>query len=422
MATVSPVALRFVTEQWKSEVPSPPHDALSVEARRRYLQENPRSYLGVTRSPEDDGQQWTPDSAAAALNAGRRTLVEMLQDGVFGRTEAPMFYVYQLDDGDHTQAGLVCGVATADYDSKTVRIHEQINQTRADHLAQHLRVVGAQSSPIAMAFRTAPMITELMQSTMATTEPMLDLSVNGLNQKVWQIDGSNNEAIEEALGDVPLYLIDGHHRAAAASTDRRTSASPDDPDHWMLSVLFPYRELRNQAFHRVLTGFPVAELEAALAERFPCRVTDNIEVVAHRKPTELALAVPTGAPPPQPGLRWTVFDVPLDDGNPGALVNIDPIRLRTHVLGPLLGMDESGSDHRLFYRPDHADLDTLGELSLGPNEVLFLMRPVSLTTLMEASDRGQVMPPKSTYFEPKVRSGLFVRLIDPALSVPVDQR
>lgn len=416
MADVSPISLRFVNEEWKSEVPSPPHDALSVEARRQHLIDHPRSYLGVTRAPEDDDGSGTEESATNALLAGRETLVRLLDDDVFGPTDGPTFYIYRLIDGDHHQSGLVCGVATSDYDSLTVRIHERINQARSDHLAKHLKVVGAQSSPIAMAFRSAPEVTEVMARTTEDTEPFLDIvDEDGLRQQLWRVPECDVAGVETAMAEIPLYLIDGHHRAAAASTDRKASANPGDQDHQMLSVLFPYQELRNQAFHRIVTGLDASELEAAITERFPVRVTDNPEVVVGRAPTELALAVPSGPEATGQILRWTLFDIPLDSPNRDALENIDPIRLSTHVLGPVLKTDESGSDPRLSYRPGHADLETLGQLTLNKGEVLFLMRPVSMTTLMEASDNGDVMPPKSTYFQPKVRSGLFVRLIDPSL-------
>lgn len=420
MASVSPVALRFVTEQWKTEVPSPPHDALSVEARRHHLREHPRSYLGVTRAPEDGGDvNGSATAAGDALQAGRQTLVGLLDEQVFGPVNGPTFYVYRLVDGEHHQSGLVCGVATTDYDCGTVRIHERINQSRADHLARHLQVVGAQSSPIAMAFRAAPAVTEVMARTANANEPFLDIvDDDGLRQQLWRVPEEEIAEIQGALHELPLYLIDGHHRAAASSTDLRESGEPE-AEHRMLSVLFPYEELRNQAFHRVLTGMDAAVLEDALRQRFPVRSTDNPEVVVGRAPTELALAVPSGPEETGQILRWILFDIPFDSASPDALENIDPIRLGTHVISSILETDESGSDTRLSYRPGQADLETLGQLTLKPGEVLFLMRPVSMRTLMEASDEGNVMPPKSTYFQPKVRSGLFVRLIDPTLEDPV---
>ncbi|MEM7324891.1 MAG: DUF1015 domain-containing protein, partial [Actinomycetota bacterium] len=387
MASVSPVVLRFVTEEWKLEVPSPPHDALSVEARRAHLAAHPRSYLGVTRAPEDgaaddtvdvsvqettsgavggnvDDSNGSIDPADRALLAGRRTLEQLLAADVFGPADGPTFYVYRLVDGDHHQSGLVCGVATGDYNDGTVRIHERINQTRADHLARHLQVVGAQSSPIAMAFRSAPVVTDIMHRTTGSGPPFLDIvDENGLTQQLWRVAEDQVDTIQAALAEHPLYLIDGHHRAAAASTDLRTSDG-EDGDHRMLSVLFPYEELRNQAFHRVLTQLDAEELVAALTERFAVRSTDNPEVVVGRAPTELALAVPSGPEETGQILRWLLFDIPFDEPDTSALENIDPIRLGTHVVGPVLNTDESGADSRLSYRPGHADLQTLGELTL----------------------------------------------------------
>lgn len=413
MASVSPLTLRFVAEEWKNEVPSPPHDALSPEDRRQHLTANPRSYLGVTRGPED-GDQAGDGSPESALTAGRQSLEQLLAEGVFEQPNDPAYYVYRLNQGGHQQSGLVCGVATADYDAGTIRIHEQINQTRADHLARHLKVVGAQSSPIALAFRSSATVADVIDQTTSAGPPFLDISdEDGLRQRLWRISGDHTAAIQGGLADQPLYLIDGHHRAAAASADLRLFGPTDDTPHVMLSVAFPIEELQNQAFHRVVTDIEPEDLVAALTQRFEVRWTDDAQEVLDRAPAELAMAVSDGSAGSGP--RWLLFEVALNREDPLVLENIDPIRLSQHVIGPVLGTDESGADHRLSYRPGVVTLDGLAGLSLQPGEVFFLMRPVPMQTLMAASDRGQTMPPKSTYFVPKVRSGLFVRLVDPTL-------
>ncbi|MEM7271551.1 MAG: DUF1015 domain-containing protein [Actinomycetota bacterium] len=412
MGAVHPVRLRFVTPAWQGEVPSPPHDALSPEARRRHLAANPRSYLGVTRAPED-GPMAGPDAAAEALRAGRATLIELLADGVFGAEEGPGYFIYRLENGGHRQAGLVCTVDTAAYDDGTVRIHERINRSRAAHLASHLRIVGAQSSPIALAYRGAEVVTELIADATTREDPFVEIDDDdGLRQSLWRLEADDVPAIATALSDHPLYLIDGHHRAAAASADLAANGPHPIGDHRILSVLFPYEELRNLAFHRLLTGIDTTTLAAGLAERFPTRSAAGPAAVVDRADTELAVALPGSGG----GTDWLLVDIPFDDPAPRALANIDPIRLATHLLGPTLDLVEGDDDPRLEYRPGEADVDAVRDLAVRADQALFLMRPVPLTTLMECSDAGQVMPPKSTYFQPKVRSGLFVRLIDPALT------
>ncbi len=423
MAVVEPVSLRFVRPEWADEVPSPPHDALSPEARRQHLMAHPRSYLGVTRAPEDaDVDHTDPTTSPSsgrnrvgeALAAGRAALEEMLADGVFGPEVGPAFYLYRLEHGDHRQTGLVCGVATEDYDRGTIRIHEQINRERAAHLTRHLQVVGAQSSPIAMAFATQPAVERIIAHTVQTVAPFLDFTdADGLRQQLWEIaDDDDIERINTAFGGAALYLIDGHHRAAAASADRQDHDIASRDRRLMLSTLFPVSELRSQAFHRLLRGIDTERLVTELVARFPTRSTGDPQVVVDRAETELALATPQAAASPDRRAQWLLLDIPFDADDRASLHNIDPVRLRHHVLQPLLGIDEVGADSRLSYRPGPSDLAAIEGLKLAEDEALFLMRPVSMDTLIQVSDQGLVMPPKSTYFEPKVRSGLFVRLLD----------
>lgn len=420
MAAVAPISLRFVSPDWSHEVPSPPHDALSNEARRRHLREHPHSYLGVTRSPDDvhpddlpggagpgDTASVEDDLADIAMRLSRASLERLLSVGAFGPSRPPGLYLYRLQTREHHQTGLVCGVATEDYDRGTVRIHEQINQHRADLLAHHLRSVGAQSSPIAMAFRSAPALESIIERVTTDEAPMLEVIDDELRQSLWPLGDADAAAALASLSGEPLYLIDGHHRAAAASADRRDHGSPD---HWMLSVVFPFGQLRNEAFHRVLEGVDGEDLIHRIAERFPVRQVDAVEEVTARPPGWVAVAVGGAA------VRWWLVELPPPAPNRGPVLDIEPVRLARHVLAPLLGIEEPTPDRRLSYRPGPADAAAASALRLGPGQVEFWMRPVPLTTLLDLADDGLVMPPKSTYFEPKVRSGLFVRLTDPTLA------
>ena len=229
-----------------------------------------------------------------------------------------------------------------------------------------------------------------------------------LRQTLWRLPGEDAPAAVAALADQPLYLIDGHHRAAAASTDRRAHRSPD---HRMLSVLFPFHQLRNQAFHRVLTGVDAGSLLDGLGRRFDLRPASSVAEVVDRPEGWTAMAV--GGP----SVRWWLVELPPPAPLDWSVVDIDPIRLGQHVLAPLLGIQEPTPRPPVVLptRPGRRPRPRRSS-GLADGQIEFWMRPVPLTTLLDMVDRGQVMPPKSTYFEPKVRSGLFVRLTDPALT------
>ena len=362
----------------------------------------------MTRSPEDVDAD-PGDAADEAIRLSRASLEGLLAEGAFEPEAPPGFYLYRLVDPGHQQTGLVCGVAAADYEAGHVRIHEQIKQVRADILARHLSAVGAQSSPIAMAYRSAPALRAMMDRITATTEPFLDIVDGDLRQTLWSVpDPADAELARTALASEDLYLIDGHHRAAAAATHRRLTA---DDGHLMLSVIFPFDQLRSQTFHRVLRPIDTDELLADLSERFPVRPAPSVDAVVERGDDWIALAIGGTE------TSWYLIELPpplAEIG--GGRLDIDPVRLRQHVLQPLFGIDESGADPRLLHRPGPDDGEAVALLRLGPGQAAFWMRPVPAEVLLEVADRGGTMPPKSTYFVPKVRSGLFVRLTDRSLA------
>ncbi len=250
MVSIEPLPLRLVDEAFADTVPSPAHDSLTPEGRRQALLANPNSYLAVTRSIEDlDPAMFVTNDELLAL--GRASLDRLVDMGAFAAERPPQFYAYQLSSGAHTQTGLVGGVATAAFAGGEVRVHEQIHHGRAAHLARHLAIVGVQSSPIAVAHRPIDSLRAVLERTVAASDPVLAIeSEPGFAQRIWPIDPATSEVIVAALEADPLYLIDGHHRGAAA-VDYRRLVGPGTAD-MTLCALFPTDELANFAFHRVL--------------------------------------------------------------------------------------------------------------------------------------------------------------------------
>lgn len=421
MTGISPLSLDLVNPAWVSEVPSPPHDALSAEDRLAHIERYPLSYLGVTKAPEDvpPGQTMGPSEL---LNAGRRALQDLLDHKVFDLAESPRYFIYRLTADDHTQTGLVCGVAVSDYDNGQVRIHERTKQDRALHLARHLEVVGAQSSPIALAAAPATGLADALDSWVAY-EPTLEFTApDGLLQQIWAVDEPDVMAkVVDRLAEQPLYLIDGHHRAAAASVHRATTvdfgglpdgaasgtAAPSPGTDWMLAVVFPIEQLRSQAFHRVL---PLAANPGLVDDLLPrCRPVST-DLVNGRTRSE----IPIGMRDESGELRWFLIDLPLDESVSGAsaiLANLDAVRIQKQILEPLLGIDETRPKGRLQHRAGPSTVDGTSDDAgcvIRTGELALITRHVTMDQLMSASDNGLVMPPKSTYFLPKVRSGVFL--------------
>ncbi len=401
MATVLPLHLRIVRDEWADRVPTPAHDSLTPAERRQFLVDHPDSYLAVTRGPEDVLAGLTRDELLAQ---GRAALDRLIDTGAFSALRPPSFYVYELVTADHSQIGIVGGVATSDYADGNVKLHENVQPERADHLGHHFGIVGVQSSPIALAHRPLPEISELLRSISHGQEPMLDFaSVDGLRQRIWPVDDAEaSQRIIDVLATTDLYLIDGHHRTAAALAHREMSG-PGRADR-VLSAIFSSDELRNRSHHRMLRlGDRTDAFLSMVHDRLPVRTTDDLDVVANRRIDELAL---------RGGGTWHLVTVPFI-GSPDVisdrLDNLDPVRLKRGVLEPLIGIDSMGYDSALSYRPGTTSDAELAAEADAEGLIFAMMRPIEIDDLLAASDAGLIMPAKSTYFEPKARSGVFVR-------------
>lgn len=385
-----------------------------------HLSEHPSSYLAVTRAPEDvePGQ---PSESEDLLLLGKQALAELLESEVFAASNGARYHLYRLELGSHYQLGIVCGVATSDYLDGTVRIHEQIDSSRAHHLARHFEVVRAQSSPIAMAFANNDSIATLLDG-VTNAEPTLDfIAPDGLHQQLWPVTDSEVErGITDAIAAQQLYLIDGHHRAAAAAEYLQTleDSEQGDPEQleearWMLSAIFPTNQVRSYAFHRIVSQCSLEDIIERVGDTLATRLAEPAEV-ENRSPSEIAIGVTTGnssGADSAAGLamRWLLVDLPEIDQPANPIVNLDPVRTTWQLLSPILGIDDTGGHERVRYVPAPSTIDEISRLNLAPTDAVFVMRPVPLDSLVAAADAGHTLPPKSTYFDPKVRSGVFLR-------------
>lgn len=412
MARLEPTVARLIRPGWARRVPSPAHDLLAPDDRRRYVAGNPDSFLTVTRGPEDvpPGEVW--DSARAVVES-RRSLERLLVAGAWGDPPPrPALFLYRLsvDDGagggPHAQVGIVGNLSVDDYEQGVIRVHEQVHEHRTQHLADHLAGLRIQSSPVALAHRADPALSALVAGITATREPELDFTApDGLRQQVWRVEEPEViRSVQEALAGVPLYVIDGHHRSAAAAAHRRAHPG-SEAAHWLFGAVFAADELRNEPFHRVVHGIDPDELVALVGRSFRVRPVAPGAVaaeVAGRRPEEVALLA---------GGRWYLVDLgPLPGPGQGdVLAGLDVVRLEERVLGPLLGITTASPQGRISYRVADTEHGSVDRWRTDPDEVLWLMRPVPMNAVLDAADAGLAMPPKSTFFQPKGRSGVFLR-------------
>lgn len=412
MAELRPVPLRLVSAGWTDRVPAPAAETLTPAQRQRYVDDHPFSYLGVTRALDDERSP-DPDDVDGALAASRASLDELLDAEAFSDVGPPRLHLYRLASGGRAQIGIVGVVPVAAHDRGDIRIHERVKGARARYLAEHRLTVGVESSPIALAHRPDPAIDDLVAAAIDEADPALDfVASDGLHQQVWPVDASLGGELVAALAHHYLYLIDGHHRAAAASLARSAGDGGDGTDGSLLAMVVSTDQLHNAAFHRCLATADPGELLANVGDALPARPASDLDDVVARGAGELALladdqwyVVTTGGPDPPGGGGRSSED-------PSLLAGLDAPLLQSRVLEPLLGIDETVPTASLTYRIGDGDRADLARLGRSGCPVVWAMRPVPVDTVLAVSDAGGVMPPKSTCFLPKVRSGLFLRHLD----------
>lgn len=400
MVAFTPFVGSVVRPEFVRRVPAPAFDSMSRDQRRAYLDTHPESYTLVTRSPGDGGPHDDGD-LSQLIELGAEALDRICALGAFEQQDQPSFFLYSLTRNGRVQLGVVGLVETAAYLDGRVKRHEKVRSARAQHLSNHFERLAVQSSPIALGYRSDPAIRETLDDILSRTEPMLSFtSGDGLEQTVWLVSGESDcAALTAGLAPHDLYIMDGHHRAAAAGKlAERTGA--EGADH-MLCALFADDRMNIEPFHRRVRlpeAVDISALRTALDS-----VLDLVPA------PEMATELPSEAG--QVGLclagEWfsgtlpePVSDSPLDA--------IEPVRLQRQVIGPVLGIDPEHAAGRLKYFLEVHDRAALGE-AVKDTDLLFVLRPVTPVEVFAVADAGLDMPPKSTYVTPKPRSGVFLR-------------
>lgn len=391
---VRPVATRLVRPQWATRVVSPAYDSVRPQDRAVLMANDPYVFLHVTRSPGDSPNGATP-SEVTEQNAA--ALDWLLQQDVFSDLRAPQLYLYRLWTAEHQQIGIVADVHLGGLEDGRLGPHERIQPQRATHLADHIERVGMNSSPVAFGYEADPAI-ERIVAEVVETEPLLDFErEDRLRQTVWAVPPHHTAGSTEALSAHRLYIIDGHHRVSAGVEHWRRSGYRDDAGY-VLGALFPLDQLRVSPFHRRvadLNGLGVDQLcDAIAASDFSVRPLADAEDPTPSEPGIFSMYVAG---------RW--YELEPFRVHPA---EFDATILQERILGPILGADEAARRGRLEYLPGTVGLSHLVALTDELGGAAFALHPVRLSQLVAVVDRGQTLPPKSTYFDPKVRSGVFL--------------
>jgi len=391
-----------------ARVACPPYDVLNTEEAREMARGNEVSFLHVNK-PEIDFPADHDPYAADVYERGRGNLERMIREGLLLRDPEPCFYIYRQTMGNHIQTGLVAGASLAEYEDGRIKKHEFTRPDKEDDRTRHIDVLDANDEPVFLTYLARPEVDRLLAQ-IQTTPPVYDFrSDDGIGHTLWVAGAAEVVSLRRLFADIPdLYVADGHHRSAAATrvlNARRAAGrvrSGEEACCFFLTVLFPHDQMKIMAYNRVvkdLGGLGEPEFLSAVGRTF------DVQPAASAEPEQVrSFGMFLGG-------RWHRLTP-----KPGTVPAADPVQsldaaiLQNNLLQPVLGIEDPRRDKRIdFVGGIRGTAELEKRVTGGKAAAAFALFPVSIEQLMRVADAGLVMPPKSTWFEPKLRSGLFVR-------------
>jgi uncharacterized protein (DUF1015 family) len=362
---------------------------------------NPDSFLRVSR-PEIDLAEGTDEHDPAVYEQGRRNLAELLRRGVLRQEEVPRFYVYAQRMGGHRQTGLVACASVDEYVRDVIKKHEKTRADKEDDRTRHIDTLSAHDEPVFLTYPSRPEIDAALER-VKQGPPEYDLTTrDGVEHKLWVMPAETGAHVETLFRQVPvLYVADGHHRSAAAArvhAQRRGQAGEHDV---FLAVLFPHDQMQILAYNRLVRDRQGRSPEALLAL---LRERMDVEPAARPQPEQpLSVGVHCG------GRWWRARVRPGSYDARDPVASLDCSLVQEQILGPIFGITDPRRDTKVDFVGGIRGAEELERrvAAEGWSMALHLF-PTRIEQLMAVSDAGLLMPPKSTWFEPKLRSGLFV--------------
>jgi len=409
VATIRPFnALRPQGDR-AAQVAAVPYDVVNTEEARALAAGNPWSFLHVSRSEIDlpDGTPIYSDKVYAKALANFEQLIKEcpLED-----EETPSLYLYRLIMGDHEQIGVVACCSVDEYDRDIIRKHERTRRDKEDDRTRHIMVLRAQTGPVFLTYRGEVRIDSLVADALTRNPPLYDFVANDdIRHTIWRVP--NYQPLVEAFAEVPyLYIADGHHRAASAGRARAELKEHgfgfigNEEYNFFLCVIFPDDQLQILPYNRI-----VRDLNGMSREEFLARLRESFELTESASPS-----------PKQRGewsmyldAQWYGLALPNDAARPEGLVDsLDVSILQTRLLDPILDVKNVRTDKRIDFVGGIRGTGELEKLvKEGRAAVAFSLYPTTIDDLLRVSDAGEIMPPKSTWFEPKLRDGLLIHQI-----------
>ena len=388
------------------EVAALPYDVFSVAEAREEIRRHPKSFLQV-----DLPEATVEGEVEGSVNKiGKQHFDRMQEEGLFYREEAPCLYVYELERDGHRQRGLMCLASVDDYLDDKIKKHEKTRREKEENRVDHIDTLDAQTGPIFLTYRNQKAIDALIEES-TKKEPLAFTTDDDTTHRLWTIDDGSviGEIVENFKSLDALYIADGHHRSASAvcvGEMRRKAYGPgndETPYNYFMAIVYPAEELKVYDYNRV-----VADLNDLTLGEFLERIGDNFSVEEEKAEVHPREKGEFGMYVDGKWYRLRYKGEVIDDVIEGLDVSI----LQNFLLAPVLGIGDPRSDKRIDFVGGVRGLKELERRVKEDMTVAFSMFPTSLDDLMAVADAGKVMPPKSTWFEPKPRSGLFIHPLE----------
>ena len=410
MAVIRPFRAVRPNEKVAHLVASVPYDVVNREEAAELAKGNPLSFLRVTRSEieiRDLKDVYSPEVYQKAKSNFERLKAEapLVQD------PAPHLFLYKLTMGSHSQVGIAATFSVEDYDSDVIKKHEKTRKVKEDDRTNHIVTTEAQTGPVFLTYKAVAEIDKVVNETMKKSFPLYDFtSTDGIKHQVWVVPNDHTNTIVSEIAKVKnLYIADGHHRAASASRAQKVKKEQnknhkgDEEYNYFIAVLFPADQLKIMPYNRVVFDLRMKK------DEFLTRVKKNFsveETVSPNPPSQKTICMYMDK-------KWYLLK-PGENVKRGKAVGdkLDVSTLQNFLLHPILGTEDPRTDTNVDFIGGirgTAELEKL--VDIGKASVAFSMYPVSVDDLINISDVGETMPPKSTWFEPKLRDGLLVHVI-----------
>lgn len=388
-----------------------PYDVYNRKEAKAEVEREPLSFLKIDRAEtsfDDSVDTYAPEVYAKA----KELLQKDIQDGIYERDEQEAYYIYELVMDGRSQTGLVACASVDDYVNCVIKKHENTRADKEVDRITHVDTCSAQTGPIFLAYRSNQIINDIVEKAKKES-PLYDFTaVDGISHRVWKVAAKKDiEAIQKAFSEIDrIYIADGHHRAASAvkvglkRREENPANTGSEEYNFFLSVLFPDDQLMIMDYNRT-----VKDLNGLSTDEFIGRVKENFEVQKSDTPVKPSVKGQFGMYLEK---QWYCLTAKksLFEGK-DAVGSLDVSVLQDYLLGPVLGIGDPRTDARIDFVGGIRGLSELEKRADGDMKISFSMYPTSIMELFDVADQNLLMPPKSTWFEPKLRSGLFIHEI-----------